>query len=334
MPRNAGQKAKLLHLLQILWTETDLDHRLTVPQLLEKLQARGITAERKSIYSDLKTLEEEFGFDILPLSHDRQGCALGSRSFELPELSMLVDMVQSSRFLTAEKAAQLTDKLTGQASRWQAEQLRRQIWRAGPVAKAENQRIYYTLDQLNEAILHDRQVSFQYIDWTLDGRAHRHGGQRYLASPWALIFQDDNYYLVAFDAAAGRIKHFRIDRIDNAREEEGERLGRQAFEDAHPSSYAKRMFGMYGGREERVQLHCGAELVNAVRDRFGMDAVILPDPDRTGFTVQVLVSVSPQFFAWVFGFGDRMQILSPPSVREEYRARLHRTLAAQTEGEN
>ncbi|HIX12842.1 MAG TPA: WYL domain-containing protein [Candidatus Anaerofilum faecale] len=152
--------------------------------------------------------------------------------------------------------------------------------------------------------------------------------------PWALIFQDDNYYLVAFDAAAGRIKHFRIDRIDNAREEEAERLGRQAFEDAHPSSYAKRMFGMYGGREERVQLHCGAELVNAVRDRFGMDAVILPDPDRTGFTVQVLVSVSPQFFAWVFGFGDRMQILSPPSVREEYRARLHRTLAAQTEGEN
>ena len=127
MPRNAGQKAKLLHLLQILWTETDLDHRLTVPQLLEKLQARGITAERKSIYSDLKTLEEEFGFDILPLGRDRQGCALGGRSFELPELSMLVDMVQSSRFLTAEKAAQLTEKLAGQASRWQAEQLRRQL---------------------------------------------------------------------------------------------------------------------------------------------------------------------------------------------------------------
>lgn len=328
MPKNANQKAKLLHLLRILWTDTDAEHRLTVPQLLKRLESRGVIAERKSIYSDLKVLEEEFDLDILPITRDRKGCALASRIFEVPEIGMLMDMVQSSRFLTAEKAAQLTEKLSHQLSRHQAARLQRQIWVTGGVAKAENQRIYYTLDQLSEAINNDHQVSYQYMDWTLDrGRCARHGGRRYVVSPWALIFQDENYYLVAYDQQEERIKHYRIDRIEAAREEpQLPRHGREAFEKAHPSTYARRMFGMYGGREERVTLHCSARLLNAVRDRFGAEAAVLPDADRQGFTARVLVAVSPQFYAWVFGFGQEMEILSPPAVRLEYIQQLRRTI--------
>ena len=328
MPKNANQKAKLLHLLRILWNDTDAEHRLTVPQLLKRLESKGIVAERKSIYSDLKVLEEEFDLDILPITRDRKGCALASRIFEVPEIGMLMDMVQSSRFLTAEKAAQLTDKLSRQLSRHQAARLKRQIWVTGGVAKAENQRIYYTLDQLSEAINNDHQVSYQYMEWTLDkGRCPRHGGRRYLVSPWALIFQDDNSYLDAYDGQEERNKHYRIDRIEAAREEmQLPREGRQAFEEAHPSTYARRMFGMYGGREERVTLHCSAQLLNALRDRFGTEVQVLPDPDRRGSTARVLVAVSPQFFAWVFGFGQEMEILGPTSVRQEYLQQLRNTL--------
>lgn len=333
MPRNPNQKAKLLYLLQILWQETDPEHRLTVPELLDKLQQKGITAERKSIYSDLALLEEEFDMDILPLARDRRGCALGSRIFELPEIGMLLDMVQSSRFLTHEKAAQLMDKLFTQVSAAQADQLRRQIYRTGMAPGAANEKIYYTLDQLNEAINGDCQITYQYLDWSLDGgRRPRHGGRRYRVSPWALVYQEENYYLVAYDANEGRLKHYRIDRIENAQMEPNcPREGREEFEAAHPQTYARRMFHMYGGREERVQLRCAAGLVNAVRDRFGPEAVIVPEPDHSAFTTQVLVSVSPQFYAWVFGFGDEMEILSPDAVREEYIRRLRAALKAHGE---
>ncbi len=330
MSRTPNHSGKLLHILEILWKETDSDHKMTVPQLIERLEQKGISAERKSIYNLLKLLEEEFDFDILQPQKDRKGCALASRNFELPEVSMLMDMVQSSRFLTKEKAEQLLQKLAGQVSCHQADRIRRQIYRTGASAKGENERIYYTLDQINEAINHNHQLSYQYWDWSLtDGKQPRHGGERYCVSPWALIFQDENYYLVAYESKTDRIKHYRVDRIRQACEETDKlRVGKEQFEQAHPATYAKRMFGMYGGREARVTLHCRAKLLNAVKDRFGAEVSVVPDFSQEFFTVQVLVSVSPQFYAWVFGFGEDMEILHPLEMRQEYQERLEQTLQA------
>lgn len=327
MAKQPNQTGKLLHILQILWRDTDENNRMPIPVLIEKLNQRGIAAERKSIYANLKQLEEEFGFDILQPGRDRRGCALAARTFELPEVSMLMDMVQSSRFLTSEKAEQLLEKLSTQVSHQQAEKIRRQIYRTGAAAKGENERIYYALDQINEAINNNHQLSFQYWDWSLQGKQPRHGGKRYCVSPWALIFQDENYYLVAYDEEANSIKHYRVDRMEQAKEEEGKkRMGHEAFEESHPSTYAKRMFGMYGGREERVTLRCGSHLVNAVKDRFGAEISIIPQGEGNWFTAQVLVSVSPQFYGWVFGFGQEMEILHPVQVRQEYQQRLQETL--------
>ena len=328
MPRTPNQSGKLLYILKILWQETDPEHKMTVPQLIETLEQNGINAERKSIYSYLKLLEEEFDFDILQPQKDRKGCALASRNFELPEVSMLMDMVQSSRFLTQEKAEQLLQKLSGQVSRHQAERIRRQIYRTGASAKGENERIYYTLDQINEAMNNNHQLSYQYWDWSLtQGRRARHGGERYCVSPWALIFQDENYYLVAYESKSDRIKHYRVDRIQQACEEADKlRVGKEQFEQAHPATYAKRMFGMYGGQEARVTLRCKANVLNAVKDRFGADISVVPDFSQEFFTVQVLVSVSPQFYAWVFGFGQDMEIVHPVEVRKEYKTQLEQTL--------
>lgn len=327
MPKAPNQAAKLLHILQILWRETDPEHRITVPQLIEKLQQRGVHAERKSVYANLKTLEEEFDFEILHPRQDRKGCALGSRSFEPPEVAMLMDMVQSSRFLTQEKAEMLLKKLSAQLSRHQAERIGRRIYRVGAAAKGENERIYYTLDQISEAMNNDHQLTFQYWDWSLtEGRRARHGGQSYCVSPWALIFQDENYYLVAYDTQTDKIKHYRVDRIQQASEISQQRAGMEAFERSHPATYANRMFNMYSGTEARVTLHCREYLLNAVKDRFGADVAVIPTSDGQNFTVQVLVSVSPQFYAWVFGFGGDIEILHPAQVREEYRQRLAQTM--------
>lgn len=328
MPRTPNQSGKLLYILKILWQETDPEHKMTVPQLIQILEQNGISAERKSIYAHLKLLEEEFDFDILQPQKDRKGCALASRNFELPEVSMLMDMVQSSRFLTKEKSEQLLQKLSAQVSCHQAERIRRQIYRTGASAKGENERIYYTLDQINEAMNNNHQLSYQYWDWSLtQGKRARYGGERYCVSPWALIFQDENYYLVAYESKSDRIKHYRIDRIQQACEEVDKlRVGKEEFEQAHPATYAKRMFGMYGGQEARVTLHCKANVLNAVKDRFGAEISVVPDISQEFFTVQVLVSVSPQFYAWVFGFGQDMEIVHPVEIRKEYQSQLEQTL--------
>ena len=329
MPKNANQKAKLLHLLRILWNDTDAEHRLTVPQLLKRLESKGIVAERKSIYSDLKVLEEEFDLDILPITRDRKGCALASRIFEVPEIGMLMDMVQSSRFLTAEKAAQLTDKLSRQLSRHQAARLKRQIWVTGGVAKAENQRIYYTLDQLSEAINNDHQVSYQYMEWTLDkGRCPRHGGRRYLVSPWALLWEEENYYLVAYTEGQG-LRHYRVDKMASITLLAAGRLGAEAYDPERMQDYARPMFSMYAGPVERVQFDCDAAMIGPMLDRFGAGATVVPQPGEATFHLYADVAVSPTFFGWVCGFGGKVRILGPAGVKEQFDAFLAAIAAAQ-----
>ena len=322
MSRQEGQKAKLLVLKNILERKTDEDHPLSVPQLIWALEAEGIRAERKSIYNDIEALRAS-GVDV-ELSRGRGGgYYLGSRTFELPELKLLVDAVQASQFITKDKSKKLIRKLEGLTSEAQARKMQRQVFVSGRV-KTMNESIYYNVDALHEAIARDRQVQFQYLEWDLrKRRVPRRGGQIYQASPWALAWENANYYLVAYTGEG--IRHYRVDKMKGVRQTELPRQGKAEFSALDLAAYTRKMFGMYGGREEKVTLKCANSLVGVMLDRFGTEAILVPQADET-FHLTVPVAVSPQFLGWVCGFGGEVRVIGPAAVRREM-GRLVQSLA-------
>ena len=322
MSRQEGQKAKLLVLKNILERKTDEDHPLSVPQLIEALKGEGIQAERKSIYNDIEALRES-GVDV-ELSRGRGGgYYLGSRTFELPELKLLVDAVQASQFITKEKSKKLIKKLEGLTSEAQASRMQRQVFVSGRV-KTMNESIYYSVDALHEAIARDRQAQFQYLEWDLrKRRVPRHGGRLYQVSPWALAWENANYYLVAYTEDG--IRHYRVDKMKGVRQTDLPRQGKAEFRALDLAAYTRKMFGMYGGREEKVTLKCSNRLVGVMLDRFGTEAILVPQSDES-FHLTVPVAVSPQFLGWVCGFGGEVSVVSPAAVRQEM-ARLVQSLA-------
>ena len=322
MSRQEGQKAKLLVLKNILERKTDEDHPLSVPQLIRALEAEGIRAERKSINNDIEALRAS-GVDV-ELSRGRGGgYYLGSRTFELPELKLLVDAVQASQFITKDKSKKLIRKLEGLTSEAQARKMQRQVFVSGRV-KTMNESIYYNVDALHEAIARDRQVQFQYLEWDLrKRRVPRRGGQIYQASPWALAWENANYYLVAYTGEG--IRHYRVDKMKGVRQTELPRQGKAEFSALDLAAYTRKMFGMYGGREEKVTLKCANSLVGVMLDRFGTEAILVPQADET-FHLTVPVAVSPQFLGWVCGFGGEVRVIGPAAVRREM-GRLVQSLA-------
>ena len=322
MSRQEGQKAKLLVLKNILERKTDEDHPLSVPQLIRALEAEGIRAERKSIYNDIEALRAS-GVDV-ELSRGRGGgYYLGSRTFELPELKLLVDAVQASQFITKDKSKKLIRKLEGLTSEAQARKMQRQVFVSGRV-KTMNESIYYNVDALHEAIARDRQVQFQYLEWDLrKRRVPRRGGQIYQASPWALAWENANYYLVAYTGEG--IRHYRVDKMKGVRQTELPRQGKAEFSALDLAAYTRKMFGMYGGREEKVTLKCANSLVGVMLDRFGTEAILVPQADET-FHLTVPVAVSPQFLGLVCGFGGEVRVIGPATVRREM-GRLVQSLA-------
>ena len=322
MARAAGQKLKLLYLKDYLEQNSDEAHPVPMPELLQMLERHGVRAERKSVYDDLELLRE-FGMDILRRPGRGGGYYLASRSFELPELKLLVDAVQASKFLSAAKSRSLIHKLEGLCSRFEAQHLNRQVVVSGRV-KTMNESIYYNVDALHEAIARDRQVQFQYLEWDLrKRRVPRRGGQIYQASPWALAWENANYYLVAYTGEG--IRHYRVDKMKGVRQTELPRQGKAEFSALDLAAYTRKMFGMYGGREEKVTLKCANSLVGVMLDRFGTEAILVPQADET-FHLTVPVAVSPQFLGWVCGFGGEVRVIGPAAVRREM-GRLVQSLA-------
>ena len=313
MARQEGQKAKLLVLKSILERKTDEEHTLSVPQILEALEREGIKAERKSVYTDIEALRQS-GVEV-ELNRGRGGgYYLAGRTFELPELKLLVDAVQSSQFITEKKSHELIKKLESFASEAQARQMQRQVFVSGR-AKTMNESIYYSVDALHAAIAGDRQVTFQYMEWTLSKRkAAKRGGELYRVSPWALAWENANYYLVAH--TPGGIRHYRVDKIKGVAITDQPRQGKEEFRALDLAAYTRKMFGMYGGREEKVTLKCANRLVGVMLDRFGTGAILVPHPDDT-FHLTVPVAVSPQFLGWVCGFGPEVKVIGPEAVRRE-----------------
>ena len=323
MSKGRNQKSKLLYLAKIFREETDDGHALTVQQLIEKLEALDIPANRKTIYDDLEELRR-FGLDIIKEQRDRNVFYhLGSREFELAELKLLVDSVQGSRFITAQKSRKLIKKLESLSSFYEGKQLQRQVVISGRI-KTMNESIYYTVDDLNAAINADRQVTFQYYQWNVRKKQElRHEGRWYTVSPWALLWTDDNYYLIAYDAEAAMIKHYRVDKMLRLSVADKRREGKEAYKRLDMAKYSQSVFGMFQGEECSVTLLCRNDMAGVIIDRFGKD-IPFTHYDEEHFTVRVTVAASQQFIGWVIGLGSGVKILEPESMVETMRDEIGR----------
>lgn len=317
MAKSSNQKLKLLYLLHYLMQHSDEAHPVSMAQIIEELARNGISAERKSIYDDVEALRL-FGVDIVQLKGKNGGYYIGERDFELPELKLLVDSVQSSKFITQDKTHKLIKKIESLASLYDGQLLQRQVFVTNRV-KSMNESIYYTVDVISDAITQNRKIRYQYFEYTVDKEKKlRHDGAFYEVSPFALIWDDENYYMLAWDSAAEIMKHYRVDKMQKVSLADDEREGLADFEKTDMSAYTKTVFGMFGGEELKVKLRFTNHLVGAVLDRFGRDTIIIKDGDEH-FTVTVTVVVSPQFFGWVFGFGKDVEIISPEEVRTKMK---------------
>ncbi|MBP5281760.1 MAG: WYL domain-containing protein [Lachnospiraceae bacterium] len=324
MPKSSGQKLKLLYLIRLLEEEGCESSPVSTSRIIQYLEANGIHAERKSIYDDVERLKE-FGYDVIQNSSRLGGgYYFGSREFELPELKLLVDAVQSSRFITTKKSRDLIAKLEKKAGKHDATKLQRQVHVVGRV-KTENEGIYYSIDAIHSAIQENRQIAFVYMDWNLQKEMVPRGDEERVISPWALVWQNENYYLIAYDGTSKSIKHFRVDKMGKVRVLDLVREGQKKFEKIDLASYSNQTFSMFGGKEESVTMSFPQSLIGVVIDRFGKDVPIRGVKDGT-FRVRAKLSVSSQFFGWMAGLGKSAKIVSPDSVREQYREYLKEIL--------
>lgn len=326
MARSAYQKLKPLYIMNYLLQNSDEDHLVSMSQLIEHLAAHGIPSERKSVYDDIEALRV-FGLDIVQgRSGKNAGYYIANRNFELPELKLLVDSVQSSKFITHKKTATLIKKIETLASIHEAQLLNRQVYVKNRI-KTMNESIYYNIDAIQSGISQNKKIQFKYFEYTVQKTRHyRKDGAFYVISPFAMTWDDENYYLVAFDSQAGIIKHYRVDKMTEISSTEEDRDGLDAYQALDMAVYARKVFGMFSGEEESVQLRFENHLVGAVLDRLGQDVFIIADGDDH-FTVRADVVVSPQFFAWVTGFGAAAQIIGPDDVVEKMRQHINSVAA-------
>ncbi len=311
--KNSNQKLKMLYLHNIFMKYTDEEHSLTIAEIIEMLAEYGISVERKTLYNDIQLLKE-FGLDIVMNNGKQYSYYLASRDFELPELKLLADAVASSRFLTDKKSRELLRKIEDLASVYEGKQINRQVYVANRV-KSMNERIYINVDIIHRAIQEKKQISFRYFDYDLDKKKHYRDGLR-VASPFALTWDDERYYLIAFyPKRPDNYTNFRIDRM-----EEIEILQDKVAKvpkDFSLSEYMNSTFSMFSGEIRDVKLRFRNFLINAVLDRFGKSVIIIPDGDEH-FTVNVKVRLGSPFYGWMFQFGPNASIVRPSDVKQEY----------------
>lgn len=317
MARKENQKTKILYILKILSEETDENHPLSAAQIAERVSGYGISCERKSVYTDLDELVE-FGYDII---RTRQGAYMGTRKFELPELKLLVDAVQSSKFITEKKSGELIAKLGTLASRYEGEQLKRQVFVKGRI-KTMNESIYYNIDAIYEGMERNCQISFFYFNWNVKKEMEpRRNGERYVVSPWFLRWEDEKYYLIGYEEKDSSMKHFRVDKMRQIEVLEQEREGKKEASGMDIAAYGRQAFGMFQGKREIVTLRVKNELAGVLIDRFGQEVWMHP-VDEDHFHARVDVMVSNQFFGWLAGLGGGARIVEPAWVEKAWRELL------------
>lgn len=313
MAKNPRQKQKLLYVQKILLERTDDTHGITVSEIIDILEQYGISAERKSIYDDIHTLES-FGLDICTRKSKTVSYYIGNRDFEMPELKLLVDAVQSSKFITRKKSMELIKKVENLASVHDGNLLSRQVFVANRV-KTDNEKIYYNVDTIHNAIIENRQINFLYSEWVVDfsggkkiTKKLRRNGETYTVSPYSLVWDDENYYLVAYDHISGEVKHYRVDKMEKIEISQQQRRDREKELDL--ASYSKSVFGMFGGEAVNVKLQVENHLIGVFVDRFGSE-IFVSKADENSFYVMLDVVPSKQFYGWLCGLGTSVKIVSP-----------------------
>lgn len=318
MAKSVNQKMKLLYLIKILSEKTDEDHPLPAWALIEELAHYDIRAERKSIYDDISCLTG-FGYDIVnSKSRNGGGYYLASREFELPELKLLVDAVQASRFITQKKSKELIEKIEKLAGPYEGKKLQRQVLVAGRI-KTENESIYYNVDEIHKAIQEDMPITFVYLEWNLKKELQpRRAGKQYQVSPLALTWKDENYYLIAYDDKERKIKHFRVDKMSRIVGVEGQkRTGLEVFGELDIAEYTNKTFGMFGGEAKTVTIQLPASMIGIIIDRFGKEVDMRKEAnDRVNIRIKAVVS--SQFYGWLSGLGSEVEIISPEEVKNNY----------------
>lgn len=325
MPRSAGQKEKLLRILMLLWDRTDETRGVTIREVTDYLSGYDIRAERKSVYHDFQTLGE-MGFSVTRLRCRPEQYTLATRLLTLAECKLLADAVQSSRFIPVAQSRELIGKLERLVGERERGQLARTVYVENRV-KSANTAALCNVDLLHTAIQQKCRVRFHYFEYNArKERVMRHNGRFYHVSPFALIWREENYYLVAYEEESKTRKHFRVDKMTDVSVCKENITPVPEFARFDPAAYSEKAFGMYGGEEELVTLGCATRLAGVLIDRFGTEPTFIPTAD--GFRVSLRVMLSPTFYAWVMGFGAEMQILHPPHVRERLRELLRESLRA------
>ncbi len=324
MPRGSNQKFKLFYLAKIMLSMTDNEHYITMPEIISELSKYGVSAERKTLYNDLKDLEQ-LGIEIEgePIGKSFHYHVIG-RIFELPELKLLVDSIQSSKFITEKKSNELIGKLEQFVSIYEAKNLQRQVYISGRI-KTVNEAIYYNVDAIHDAINDNKKIKFQYFNWnTKKEMVLRHDGAYYKISPWGVLWDDENYYLVGYDSSAAAIKHYRVDKMLHIDIVDEEREGKHAVSNLNMADYARKSFNMFSADERMVKIRFKNDFAGVVIDRFGGNIMMIPD-GKEYFIVNVVVQFSKQFIHWVLSLGDGAKIIGPDDVVKKVIAEIERS---------
>ena len=319
MSKGSNQKLKLSYLTKIMLAKTDDEHALTMPQIIEELEKYDVTAERKSIYSDFADMTDKLGIEIIKEQIGRETYYhVGAREFELAEVKLLIDAIQSSKFITQTKSRELITKIKCFVSEHQAKQLQRQVYINDRV-KTMNESVYYNVDFIHTAIYQNKKIRFKYFKWDISKKlVPRHNGDWFVASPWALTWDDENYYMVAIDGLDQKIKHYRVDKMMRISIEDEKRDGKEEFKNFDMAEYSKATFGMYQGQKTKVKILFSNYMSGVFIDRFGKDISFRPI-DEEHSELHVDVNVSPQFYGWIFSLGKDVRVVGPDEVVEQMR---------------
>lgn len=329
MAKGSSQKLKLLYIADVFRKETNEQHPITIPQLIQKLETNyNISAERKALYDDIELLRDVYGMDIITRREGNNVYHfLGERDFQIAELQLLADAVACSKFLTEEKSNELIEKLGHLTSHYDEGMLKRRVIVANR-SKSPNEKIYLNIDKIQQAIDENRQISFLYFSYDIyRNKVYKRDGARYVMSPYSLAWEDESYYCVGYYDVYRKISNFRVDRMESITITDSYYRPDDSF---NISDYAKRVFGMFSGQTVKAKLWFDNSLTTVVMDKFGSD-ITLKKLDRENFYISCNVNVSPTFFAWLFTFGDKAGIISPDSLREQMLEHLNKAISANTQ---